>query len=215
MRRDCDGSFRSDPHFPRTCTDSTFVAPEVTQDNSAGIGCLTTPRDLSGFKRRLPPLAGERARNRSWEAPKVLDTEEQTTEEDAETRKEEAALGGAERRRNQSRQKPLKTSADPGELCERATTLQENRGLSRYGVRYKGSGQEVRKRARKGKQRGTARGELGGRENKGARHGEHWEEEKRRESEKDKDSEESYICTLTYNINPKSGKGKTGKKGSL
>ncbi|KAJ1151543.1 hypothetical protein NDU88_004323 [Pleurodeles waltl] len=47
-------------------------------------------------------------------------------------------LGGAERRRNRSRQKPLKTAADPGELCERAATLQEKRGLSRYGVRYKG-----------------------------------------------------------------------------
>ncbi|KAJ1118396.1 hypothetical protein NDU88_006587 [Pleurodeles waltl] len=87
----CDGSFRSDPHFPRTCADSTFVTPEVTQDNSAGIGWLTTPRDLRGFKRRLPPLAGERAGNRSWEAPEFLDTEEQMTEEDAETRKEEAA----------------------------------------------------------------------------------------------------------------------------
>ncbi|KAJ1162523.1 hypothetical protein NDU88_002991 [Pleurodeles waltl] len=86
-----DGSFRSDPHSPRTCADSAFLAPEVTQDNSAGTGYLTTPRDLRGFKRRLPPLAGERAGNRSWEAPEFVDTEEQSTEEDAETRKEEAA----------------------------------------------------------------------------------------------------------------------------
>ncbi|KAJ1129527.1 hypothetical protein NDU88_007895 [Pleurodeles waltl] len=76
-------------------------------------------------------------------------------------------LGGAERRRNRSRQKPLKTSADPGELCEGAVTLQEKRGLSRYGVRYKG------------KRAGGGRYEKGrGRENKGARHGEHWEEGK-------------------------------------
>ncbi|KAJ1144711.1 hypothetical protein NDU88_011008 [Pleurodeles waltl] len=113
-------------------------------------------------------------------------------------------LGGAERCRNLSRQKPLKTATDPGELCERAATLQEKRGLSRYGVRYKG------KRAGGGRC-----GKGRGRENKGARHGEHWEEEKRWEREKDKDSEESYICMLTYNINPKSKKGKTGKKGSL
>ncbi|KAJ1180263.1 hypothetical protein NDU88_005485 [Pleurodeles waltl] len=127
-------------------------------------------------------------------------------------------LGGAERRRNRSRQKPLKTSADPGELCEGAVTLQEKRGLSRYGVRYKGKragggrygkgrgrenkGHGTGSTGRKGKQRGTARGALGRRKKTGER-------------EKDKDSEESYICTLTYNINPKSRKGKTRKKGSL
>ncbi|KAJ1191564.1 hypothetical protein NDU88_000880 [Pleurodeles waltl] len=76
-------------------------------------------------------------------------------------------LGGAERRRNRSQQKPLKTSADPGELCEGAATLQEKRGHSRYGVRYKG------KRAGDGRY-----GKGRGRENKGPRHGEHWEEGK-------------------------------------
>ncbi|KAJ1179622.1 hypothetical protein NDU88_004856 [Pleurodeles waltl] len=41
-------------------------------------------------------------------------------------------LGGAERRRSRSRQKSLKTTADPGELCERAATLQEKLGHSRW-----------------------------------------------------------------------------------
>ncbi|KAJ1216243.1 hypothetical protein NDU88_003847 [Pleurodeles waltl] len=79
--------------------------------------------------------------------------------------------GGTERRRNRYRQKPWKMAADPGEPNERAATLQEKRGLSRYGVRDKrnraGDGrQEVRKGARKGQQKGTARGALGGREHK-------------------------------------------------
>ncbi|KAJ1203929.1 hypothetical protein NDU88_007710 [Pleurodeles waltl] len=47
-------------------------------------------------------------------------------------------LGGTERRQSRNRQKPWKTAADPGELSERATALQEKRGLSRYGVRDKG-----------------------------------------------------------------------------
>ncbi|KAJ1130437.1 hypothetical protein NDU88_008790 [Pleurodeles waltl] len=47
-------------------------------------------------------------------------------------------FGGAEHRRSRSRRKSLKKTADPGELCERAVTLQEKHGHSRYGVRNKG-----------------------------------------------------------------------------
>ncbi|KAJ1191081.1 hypothetical protein NDU88_000397 [Pleurodeles waltl] len=52
--------------------------------------------------------------------------------------KKQLLLGGAERRLNRKQRKPLKTAADPGELNARAATLQEKRGLSRYGERYKG-----------------------------------------------------------------------------
>ncbi|KAJ1129730.1 hypothetical protein NDU88_008097 [Pleurodeles waltl] len=40
-------------------------------------------------------------------------------------------FGGAELRRSRSQRKSLKKTADTGELCERATTLQEKRGHSR------------------------------------------------------------------------------------
>ncbi|KAJ1106123.1 hypothetical protein NDU88_003526 [Pleurodeles waltl] len=46
--------------------------------------------------------------------------------------------GRAEQRRRRSRRKSLVKTADPGELCERAATLQEKRGHSRYGVRNEG-----------------------------------------------------------------------------
>ncbi|KAJ1190662.1 hypothetical protein NDU88_007400 [Pleurodeles waltl] len=46
--------------------------------------------------------------------------------------------GGAEQRRSRSRRKSLVKTADPGELCERAATLQEKRGHSRFGVRNEG-----------------------------------------------------------------------------
>ncbi|KAJ1216553.1 hypothetical protein NDU88_004154 [Pleurodeles waltl] len=81
----CGGSFQSDPHSSRTCADSAFVAPELAQDHRAGIGCLTPPRELRGFKRQLPSLPGDDAGNRSWETPEVVDTK------DAETTKEAAA----------------------------------------------------------------------------------------------------------------------------
>ncbi|KAJ1134355.1 hypothetical protein NDU88_000807 [Pleurodeles waltl] len=85
--------------------------------------------------------------------------------------KKQPLLGGAERRLNRNQRKPLKTAADPGELNERAATLQEKRGLSRYGERYKGKREgdgRYGKRARKEKKRGT-------------RHGEHYEERKTKE----------------------------------
>ncbi|KAJ1215268.1 hypothetical protein NDU88_002877 [Pleurodeles waltl] len=103
--------------------------------------------------------------------------------------------GGTERRRNRYRQKPWKTAADPGEPNERAATLQEKRGFSRYRVRDKGNragggryekGQE---RDNKGERHGEHWEE--GKAKGGARHGEHWEERRQTESEKEKNSEES------------------------
>ncbi|KAJ1100932.1 hypothetical protein NDU88_006007 [Pleurodeles waltl] len=46
--------------------------------------------------------------------------------------------GGAEQRRSRSRRKSLVKNPDTGELCESATTLQEKRGHSGYGVRNEG-----------------------------------------------------------------------------
>ncbi|KAJ1143971.1 hypothetical protein NDU88_010273 [Pleurodeles waltl] len=80
--------------------------------------------------------------------------------------------GGAERRPNRNQRKPLRKAADPRKLNERAATLQEKRGLSRYGERYKGEGGggdgRCGKIARKEKKKGnTARGALRRKENKG------------------------------------------------
>ncbi|KAJ1151026.1 hypothetical protein NDU88_003813 [Pleurodeles waltl] len=91
--------------------------------------------------------------------------------------------GGTERRRNRDRRKPWKTTADPGEPNERAATLQEKRGLSRYGVRDKGN------RAR-GRRREVTKGATKG---KGTKWGALERKEDRRESEKDKNSKEKYI----------------------
>ncbi|KAJ1133228.1 hypothetical protein NDU88_011525 [Pleurodeles waltl] len=86
--------------------------------------------------------------------------------------------GGAEHRPNRNQREPLGTAADPGKLNGKAATLQEKRGLSRYGERYKGKGREdgrYGKTCKKGKEKGTRHGEhYEGRENKG-RHGEHYE----------------------------------------
>ncbi|KAJ1105144.1 hypothetical protein NDU88_002552 [Pleurodeles waltl] len=80
----CDGSLHSDPHSSQTCADSAFVAPELAQDHSAGIGCLTPPRELRGVKRQLTSLQEESAGNRSWEAPEFVEGKDaETTNEDA------------------------------------------------------------------------------------------------------------------------------------
>ncbi|KAJ1174770.1 hypothetical protein NDU88_000061 [Pleurodeles waltl] len=70
----------------------------------------------------------------------------------------------------------------PGKLNGKAATLQEKRGLSRYGERYKGKGWddgrwERREKGKKGKEKGIWHGEhYEGRENKGERgNGEHYE----------------------------------------
>ncbi|KAJ1085075.1 hypothetical protein NDU88_005208 [Pleurodeles waltl] len=68
--------------------------------------------------------------------------------------------GGEEQRQRRSRRKSLVKTADPGELCERAATLQEKRGHSRYGVRNEGK-----------QAGGKERREVG---RKGALYGEHW-----------------------------------------
>ncbi|KAJ1185063.1 hypothetical protein NDU88_001858 [Pleurodeles waltl] len=99
-------------------------------------------------------------------------------------------------------------ATDPGELNERAATLQEKRGLSRYGERYKGKragdgrtrkekkretrhGEHCEERKTKGD---TAQGALQGGETKGPRHRKHWEEVKQTErARRIKDSEESLI----------------------
>ncbi|KAJ1096491.1 hypothetical protein NDU88_001631 [Pleurodeles waltl] len=73
--------------------------------------------------------------------------------------------GGTKHCRDRDRQKPWKTTADPGKPNGKAAMLQEKRGLSRYGVRDKGN--------RAG---GAERREERG--NKRERHGEHWEEGK-------------------------------------
>ncbi|KAJ1170722.1 hypothetical protein NDU88_002595 [Pleurodeles waltl] len=80
----CDGSLHSDPHSSRTCAYSAFVSLELAQDHSAGIGCLTTPRELRGFKRQLTSLQEGGAGNRSWEAPEFVEGKDaETTNEDA------------------------------------------------------------------------------------------------------------------------------------
>ncbi|KAJ1175407.1 hypothetical protein NDU88_000695 [Pleurodeles waltl] len=90
--------------------------------------------------------------------------------------------GGAERRLNRNQREPLRTPADPGKLNGKAATLQEKRGLSRYGERYKGKGREdgrCGKRARKEKKREHGTGALRRKgKQRGTRHGEHYEERK-------------------------------------
>ncbi|KAJ1206179.1 hypothetical protein NDU88_001588 [Pleurodeles waltl] len=72
--------------------------------------------------------------------------------------------GGTKLCRDRDRQKPWKTTADPGKPNGKAATLQEKRGLSRYGVRDKGNragGRRCGKEGGKGSQKGTTRGTRG------------------------------------------------------
>ncbi|KAJ1205588.1 hypothetical protein NDU88_001016 [Pleurodeles waltl] len=78
------GLLHSDPHTSPTCVVSAFVAPELAQDHSADIGCLSQPQELRGFKRQLPSLQESDTGNRSWETPALVEREDaETTNEDA------------------------------------------------------------------------------------------------------------------------------------
>ncbi|KAJ1186711.1 hypothetical protein NDU88_003492 [Pleurodeles waltl] len=128
--------------------------------------------------------------------------------------------GGTERRRNRDRQKPWKTAAKPGEPNERAATLQEKRGLSRYGVRDKGDRagdgrREVRKGTGKGQHKGMARGALGGKENKrgGKKRGARGRKEDRRESEKKKEQQGEIYIYMNPEKQRQRGKQENDKKG--
>ncbi|KAJ1105260.1 hypothetical protein NDU88_002668 [Pleurodeles waltl] len=122
------------------------------------------PRNLKGFKSRLPPFPGEHAMNRSWEASEIANSEDRRLQKPLRPEKKQPLLGGAERRLNRNRRKPLKSAADPGEMNERAATLQVRGAVQgEAGRRW-----EVREKGKEGKDKGdTARGALRRKENKG------------------------------------------------
>ncbi|KAJ1115852.1 hypothetical protein NDU88_004074 [Pleurodeles waltl] len=156
---------------------------------------------------RNPIFSGGAGRHRSSWTPKTLRQP-----------KKPPLRGGTERCRNRNRQKPWKTTADPGELNEGAATLQDKCGLSRYGVRDKrnragggryGEGQE------RDNKKGTARGTLRGGENKRGGHNTGSTGKKRRqtgEREGEKNSKESYIRICEQRTDQK-GKQENNKKG--
>ncbi|KAJ1197934.1 hypothetical protein NDU88_001778 [Pleurodeles waltl] len=160
------------------------------------------PRESWLHKRRTPGIGAGRHRS-SW------------TQKTPRQPKKPPLRGGTERRQNRNCQKPWKTAADPGELNEGAATLQEKRGLSRYGVREKGNRAGGTEKGRKGITKGNGTGK-------------HWEEgkakggdmtqgalgrkEDRRENEKEKNSEERYIRICEQRTDQK-GKQENDKKG--
>ncbi|KAJ1085072.1 hypothetical protein NDU88_005205 [Pleurodeles waltl] len=81
-------------------------------------------------------LPHRNAGNRSWKAPEYEDTEERTIQEAPTPKTKTLLFGGAEHRRSRNRRKSLKKIADPGELCERAATLQD--GVRNKGKRVEG-----------------------------------------------------------------------------
>ncbi|KAJ1109657.1 hypothetical protein NDU88_007017 [Pleurodeles waltl] len=125
--------------------------------------------------------------------------------------------GGTKRCRDRDRQKPWKTTADPGKPNGKAATLQEKRGLSRYGVRDKGNragGGRCGKEGGKGQQKGTTRGTLGGRKNKRVARNGHTETKGRQTGERGREKPASRdIQIYMKSENREKGKEENNKKG--
>ncbi|KAJ1108827.1 hypothetical protein NDU88_006197 [Pleurodeles waltl] len=114
---------------------------------------LLSPSSVAQLLRRETPGVGAGRHRSLWR--------EKTPRQPTKT----LPRGGTKRCRDRDRQKPWKTTADPGKLNGKAAMLQEKRGLSRYGVRDKGNragGGKCGKEGGKGQQKGTTRGTLGG-----------------------------------------------------
>ncbi|KAJ1197758.1 hypothetical protein NDU88_001606 [Pleurodeles waltl] len=162
------------------------------------------PRDMAGATemRKRKPGRGAGRHWSSW------------TQKTPRQPKKTPLHGETERRRNRDCRKPWKTAADPEEPNERAATLQEKRGFSRYGVRDKGNragGGRYEKGQERDNKKGTARGALGGREGKkgGTTRGALGRKEDRWESEKEKTANRGIYGYVNPENRPK---GKTGKR---